>query len=236
MKRFLSLFLLSAICVSAAAQQRQVYLFPDFPSGSIYVNGVHRPQQVKMNIDALGQRIYYFQGDVLMELTQLYRLDSIKVSGHTFVRKQGLLCERLALQKDTVFVNWKFKKVHMGSAGALGITTQSNVQTLWNNPDMEVTSGEGHYSGTGALSPEILRRRQRVPGPSAQRPVQGLPGRVDRSQGPCEGAPLQDGKRTAGPSDYYLSAGAGPPLKGRTVYLCRNKGVRRLFAGLVPTG
>lgn len=92
MKRFLSLFLLSAICVSAAAQQRQVYLFPDFPSGSIYVNGVHRPRQVKMNIDALGQRIYYFQGDILMELTQLYRLDSIKVSGHTFVRKQGLLC------------------------------------------------------------------------------------------------------------------------------------------------
>ena len=160
MKRFLSFFLLlSAICVSAAAQQRQIYLFPDFPSGSIYVNGVHRPQQVKMNIDALGQRIYYFQGDVLMELTQLYRLDSIKVSGHTFVRKQGLLCERLALQKDTVFVNWKFKRVHMGSAGALGVATHSNVQTLWNNPDVEVTSGEGHYSGTGALSPEIWQSR-----------------------------------------------------------------------------
>ena len=160
MKHFiLALFLFMLMVLPGAAQQRQIYLFPDFPSGSIYVNGVHRPRQVKMNIDALGQRIYYFQGDVLMELTQLYRLDSIKVSGHTFVRKQGLLCERLALQKDTVFVNWKFKRVHMGSAGALGVTTHSNVQTLWNNPDVEVTSGEGHYSGTGALSPEIWQSR-----------------------------------------------------------------------------
>ncbi len=158
-------YLFSILCLgflmsfSGVAQQRQVYLFPDFPDGSIYVSGIRKPQQVKMNIDALGQRIYYFQGDVLMVLTQLYRLDSIKVSGHTFVPKQGLLCERLSLQKDTVFVNWKFKKVNMGSVGAMGIATQNNVQTLWNNPDSDVAASDGHYSATGALSPEIWQSR-----------------------------------------------------------------------------
>lgn len=152
-----SLFLL--LSVSAFSQQRQIYLFPDFQQGAIYVNGSHRPQNVTMNIDALEQRIYYLQGGTLMELTQLYRLDSLKISGHTFVMKNDLLCERLALQNDTLLVNWKFNKVNMGAAGAMGITTQNNVEVLWTNPNMEPVQGEGHYSSTGAFSPEIWQSR-----------------------------------------------------------------------------
>lgn len=160
MKPFFSvLFLLAWISLPGWGQQHQIYLFPDFREGSIYVNGAHRPQQVKMNIDALGQRIYYFQGETLMELTQLYRLDSLKISGHTFVMKDDLLCERLALQNDTLLVNWKFNRVNMGAAGAMGITTQNNVEVLWSNPNMAPVQGEGHYSSTGAFSPEIWQSR-----------------------------------------------------------------------------
>ena len=110
-----------------AGQQRQIYLFPDFRQGAIFVGGAHRPRNVTMNIDALGQRIYYYEGQTLMELTQLHRLDSIKISGHTFVLNGKLLCERLALQRETVLVNWKFNKVNMGAAGRWA----SRHRTMW---------------------------------------------------------------------------------------------------------
>jgi len=160
MKRlYLVLALWVSVALAGAAQQRQIYLFPDYQQGAIYVNGFHRPQQVSLNIDALGQRIYYFQGQTLMELTQLHRMDSLLVGGHTFVMHDGLLCERLALQKDTILVNWRFNKVNMGSAGAMGITTQNRVEVLWTNPNMDQPQGEGHYSSTGAFSPEIWQSR-----------------------------------------------------------------------------
>lgn len=94
-----------------------------------------------------------------MELTQLYRLDSLKISGHTFVMRDNLLCERLALQNDTLLVNWKFNKVNMGATGAMGITTQNNVEVLWTDPNMEPVQGDGHYSSSGAFSPEIWQSR-----------------------------------------------------------------------------
>lgn len=160
MKHFIfALFLFMLMVLPGAGQQRQIYLFPDFRQGAIFVGGAHRPRNVTMNIDALGQRIYYYEGQTLMELTQLHRLDSIKISGHTFVMNGKLLCERLTLQRETVLVNWKFNKVNMGAAGAMGITTQNNVEVLWSNPNLEPIQGEGHYSSSGAFSPEIWQSR-----------------------------------------------------------------------------
>ena len=157
MRRIFSIFFLLALAALPGAAQ-QIFLFQDFVPGSVFVGGSARPQNVSLNIDALGQRIYYLQGETLMELTQLHRLDSLQAGGHTFVMKNGFLCERLALPRGTVFVNWKFNKVNMGSAGALGITTQNKVEVLWTNPNGAPAQGEGHYSSTGAFSPEVWQR------------------------------------------------------------------------------
>ena len=130
MKRFYTVFLLLALTALSAGAQQRLYLFPEFKSGEISFKGFSRPERVAMNIDALGQKIYYLQGETLMELTNAAMIDSIKVSGSTFVMKEGLLCERMAWQNDTVYVNWKLKKVNKGSKGALGAVTQAKVEVL----------------------------------------------------------------------------------------------------------
>lgn len=160
MKRLFAAFAVLVAALSASAQQKQpVYLFPDYQEGEFFLGGSHRPQRARLNIDALGQRVFYFQGETLMELTQLHRLDSIRVGGHTFVVKDALLCEQVTVEGNPVWVNWKFDKVHKGSTGAMGITTQNNVEVLWTNPNDEPSAGEGRYGSTGAFSPEVWENR-----------------------------------------------------------------------------
>jgi len=130
MRRFLTVILISALTgISLLAQQRY-YLFSEFKPGEILLKGYSRPERVLMNIDAMGQRIFYFQGETLMELTNASMIDTLKVNGMKFVMKEDLLCEQMAWQNDTVYVNWKFKNVNKGSKGALGATTQAKVEVL----------------------------------------------------------------------------------------------------------
>ncbi len=130
MRRFLTVILLSALTGFSLLAQQRYYLFSEFKPGEIKFKGYSRPEKVLMNIDAMGQRIFYFQGETLMELTNASMIDTLKVNGLKFVMKDGLLCEQMAWQNDTVYVNWKFKNVNKGSKGALGFTTQAKVEVL----------------------------------------------------------------------------------------------------------
>lgn len=160
MKRIFSTLILFVLLSSTlTAQQQPIYLFSDFQPGDVYMNGSHRPRRAELNIDALGQKIYFLQGETLMELTQLHQMDSLQIAGHTFVMHGGLLCERLAWQEDTVYVNWKFNKVNMGATGAMGLTTQNTVEVLWSNPNNDPATGEGRYSSSGAFTPENWQKK-----------------------------------------------------------------------------
>ena len=130
MRRFLSVILLSAFTGLSLLAQQRYYLFSEFKPAEISFKGYSRPERVLMNIDAMGQRIFYFQGETLMELTNASMIDTLKVNGLKFVMKDGLLCEQMAWKNDTVYVNWKFKNVNKGSKGALGFTTQAKVEVL----------------------------------------------------------------------------------------------------------
>ena len=130
MKHFSSFLLLLVLTVLSASAQQRLYLFPEFKSGEISFKGFSRPERVVMNIDALGQKIFYYQGETLMELTNASAIDSLTLGGKKFRMVEGLLCEELAFQDDTVYVNWKLKKVNKGSKGALGATTQAKVEVL----------------------------------------------------------------------------------------------------------
>ncbi|MBP5689860.1 MAG: hypothetical protein J6W74_02990 [Bacteroidales bacterium] len=116
--------------VFTASAQHRLYLFSEFKPAAISFRGYSRPEQVVMNIDAKGQKILYLQGETLMELTNAFMIDSLIVEGRKFVMKDGLLCEELALQSGTLYVNWKLKNVNKGSRGALGATTQAKVEVL----------------------------------------------------------------------------------------------------------
>ena len=130
MKRFLSAVLVFVLALSAARAQQRLYLFSEFHPGTLSFKGYSKPETVLMNIDALGQKIFYYQGETLMELTNASMIDSLRINGKHFQMKEELLCERLAWAQDTVYVNWKFKKVNKGSKGALGATTQAKVEVL----------------------------------------------------------------------------------------------------------
>ncbi len=130
MKRFLSVLFVSVLLVTPLAAQQRFFLFPEFVPGEISFRGFSRPEKVVMNIDAMGQKIFYLQGETLMELTNASMIDSIRVEGKKFVMKEDLISEELAWPGDTVYVNWKLKNVNKGSKGALGATTQAKVEVV----------------------------------------------------------------------------------------------------------
>lgn len=160
MRRFFCVILLAAFTGLSLLAQQPIYLFPEFMPGSISFRGFDRSEKVLMNIDAAGQRVLYVKGDTVMELTNAATMESLLINGKTFVMKSGLLCERLAFQADTVFINWKFKKVNTGSVGALGAATQNKVDVLWTNLEAGTpTEGVGRYYQMGAHATEIWERK-----------------------------------------------------------------------------
>ena len=159
MKRLLSAFLLSIFTALYALAQQPIYLFPEFKPAEVVFHGFS-PEKVNVNIDAAGQRILYQRGGKVYEMTNAYALESMAVNGQTFVMKNGLLCERLSWEKDTVYVNWRFKKVNTGSVGAMGAATQNKVDVLWTNTVSGTpVEGEGRYYAMGEYSREIWERK-----------------------------------------------------------------------------
>lgn len=149
MKRLFASLLLCLMVLSASAQ-KHIFLFPEFQDGTISFKGYPQQEKVVMNIDAMTQTVYYYQGETLMELTNVPMIDTLSLGGKTFVIKDGLLCERLAWPEDTLYVNWKFKKVNVGSKGALGATTQNKVDVLWTSlTPGEAQEGEGLFARRG---------------------------------------------------------------------------------------
>ena len=160
MRRFISVILLSALTGLSLLAQQPIYLFPEFMPGSISFRGFDRSEKVLMNIDAAGQRVLYVKGGNVMELTNGATMESLVINGKTFVMKSGLLCEQLAFQTDTVYINWKFKKVNTGSVGALGAATQNKVDVLWTNLGAGTpVEGEGRYYQMGEHATEIWERK-----------------------------------------------------------------------------
>lgn len=130
MKRIILLLFLMLLPVPCLqAQQRFIFLFPDFEEGHIHF--INRSvADVRLNFDALGQTVYYYDGETLMELTNLNMVSRLEADDRTFVVHDDLLCEAIEREKGRVLVNWKFKNVNTGSVGALGATTQSKVEAL----------------------------------------------------------------------------------------------------------
>ncbi|MBQ3723461.1 MAG: hypothetical protein II851_07095 [Bacteroidales bacterium] len=164
MKRFVTTFLLLCAALLSFAQNQQferLYLFPDFTVGHIqFYNG--STVNVKMNFDARGQKIYYYDGETLMEMTNLPAIKTLTVQDRIFVVREGLLCEVFDNEKGPVLVNWKFKNVNKGSKGALGTTTQGKVEVLSSldfGHTTYSTANPGKLEGKGVHSAEVWERK-----------------------------------------------------------------------------
>ncbi len=119
----------TAMTLAASAQQR-MFLFPDFVDGSVRFVGNTRVEKLKLNFDMLSQKVLYLDGETLMEITNMPMLQTIVTEDRRFVMRQGMLCEIKGNDDFQVLVNWKVKKVNVGSKGALGATTQAKVEVL----------------------------------------------------------------------------------------------------------
>lgn len=125
--------LLAALLFSLAAlaqSQNQFYLFPGFVKAHMVFRG-NASADAAINFDALHQTIYYMDGNVRMEMTNMQDLLALNLPDRSFVMHDGLLCEVMEDESGhQVLVNWKFKNVNKGSKGALGATTQAHVEVL----------------------------------------------------------------------------------------------------------
>ena len=124
-----SLTVLLAFVFSAGAQQR-LYLFPDFVDASVRFIGNPRLEKLRLNFDMLSQKLLYMEGETLMEITNMPMIQSVVTDDRQFLMKEGMLCEIITAGDSQVLVNWKVKKVNVGSRGALGATTQAKVEVL----------------------------------------------------------------------------------------------------------
>ena len=125
MKRIFSLI----IGFPSIAQQRAL-LFPDFVDGNVRFIGNTRVEKLKLNFDMISQKVLYLDGETLMEITNMPMIQNIVTEDRSFIMRQGMLCEIKGNDDFQVLVNWKVKKVNVGSKGALGATTQAKVEVL----------------------------------------------------------------------------------------------------------
>lgn len=115
---------------SATYAQTAGFLFEDFTEASITLRG-GGSSNVLFNFDSSKQKLYYMQGDVVMEMTDCHLLDTIKVKERRFVWKDSRLCERFILNGQEVFINWHITESYVGKEGAMGLTTQGKAETYY---------------------------------------------------------------------------------------------------------
>ena len=139
MKRILSIILILCLGTSLAHAAISVPLYPEFKQATVYMKN-HSRIVAPMNYDLSADKMFYKDGDTVMELSLDNPVDSIVWAGeHSFVLMNGRFCERVKLANKSVLVQWRLKKVSIGKSGALGANTQSGNITEMN------LSGMGMY-------------------------------------------------------------------------------------------
>ncbi len=143
MKRFLILFAAIFLFTPQLHAAMDIPLYPEFKKATVYLHNNTRII-AQMNYDFAEDKMFYKNGDTVMELSLDNPVDSIVWAGeHSFVLMNGRFCEKIKLSGKPVLVQWKLKKVNIGKSGALGSTTQTG-----NIIEMNL-SGMGMY-GAGA--------------------------------------------------------------------------------------
>lgn len=125
------LIIISALLLSGAAASAQgcIFLFGDFtPAEFTFRRG--KGTQALFNFDTKGQKLYYIDGDNYMEMTNVQRIDTVKVGYRKFVFHDSRFCEYVHSDKGDVFINWHLRDSFVGKQGAMGLTTQGKVEVL----------------------------------------------------------------------------------------------------------
>lgn len=144
--------IISILLFSAAAHAAlKVPLYPEFRKATVYMSN-HTRTIAPMNYDMGTDKMYFKDGETVMELTGDNQIDSIVWAGeHSFVLLGGKFCEKLQLGGKPVLVHWRLKKISIGKSGALGANTQGGNVTEMN------LSGLGMYGAGSTGSVENFK-------------------------------------------------------------------------------
>lgn len=130
MRKFLLIIALMVCATGVAQQFKRVYFFDNFTDALVlYKTG--QKYTLKMNYDANNQVMLYMQGDVMMELTNPYQVDTIYIAERKMVYRESRFCEVVHVNNNKeVLIGWQIKQTYGGRTGAFGLPTQAQVIKL----------------------------------------------------------------------------------------------------------
>lgn len=128
-RKFLLVILTLTMALTDLNAQGYIFLFKDFTQATFHMKDRSFAKS-KINIDTKGQKIYYMQGEDVMELTNLHRIDTISVGPRRFVYKDDMICEYVRNEHGGIYINWKLRDSYVGKEGAMGLTTQGKVEVM----------------------------------------------------------------------------------------------------------
>lgn len=150
-KFFFVCFIMICFSQAVSAQGERIFLFDNFGTGLVKFKSGAK-SVYPMNYDANNGKMYFMQGQELMELVGVSQVDSIAFGTRKFVQKNNDFVEILQLQHGAVGIKWRIKKIHEGYVGAMGVTTQAGAKKiqLKGNFGLEglAGAGGGMYNGT----------------------------------------------------------------------------------------
>lgn len=158
MKRNIFLFILLGLFTALQAQTGPIFMFEKFSNAKVRFK--NRSVTVSpMNYDASGGKMYFQQDGAMMEMTNVYMVDTVAWGDRKFVPQGRRFWEVFKQENGVVFVDWLLKDVHLGSKGAFGLPTQGKVETL-KLADLSAGAPGGYsYDTQGTYSKDMWKRK-----------------------------------------------------------------------------
>ena len=150
------IFTLLVIAISATsfcnAQSERIFLFDNFAKGAVHFKSGAINASL-MNYDANNGKMYFMQGQELMELVGAETIDSICFGERVFLQRNGDFQEKYKMQNGEVKILWRINKIHAGYVGAFGNTSQVHSQKVqlpgnFGMGDFTTNGGGGMYNGS----------------------------------------------------------------------------------------
>lgn len=129
MKQSVFTFLLFLLLPMFLSAQEPIFLFGDYQPATFRMKR-NITTKARINIDAKYQKIYFLQGEDVMELTNCEDIDTLFVDSRKFVWKNDCLCEYVKVPYGVIYVNWRIRDSFVGKVGAFGTTTQQKVEVM----------------------------------------------------------------------------------------------------------
>ena len=111
MKRFCLYLLVCFIVSVACAQNEPLFIFKQFVHAKIHFKN-RSITVVPMNYDAVNDKMYFKRDGQLMELMQLFSIDSVVwAKKFCFVYHEQKFLEKVQLKNGTAFIHWQVRNV-----------------------------------------------------------------------------------------------------------------------------